>query len=96
MSAYFEKTDTYIARVKSAKKFPHRIFITPAAERRFAHGQTGKEKEERKLFDKNQLIAGLKEIRALFEEADGIWINLQGKDRKESRKPETYRADLCD
>lgn len=45
-----------------------------------------KEKEERKLFDKNQLIAGLKEIRALFEEADGIWINLQGKDRKESRK----------
>ena len=28
--------------------FPHRIFITPAAERRFAHGQTGKENEERK------------------------------------------------
>lgn len=44
---------------------------------------TNKEKEERKLFDKNQLIAGLKEITALFEEADGIWINLQGKDRKE-------------
>lgn len=44
---------------------------------------TNKEKEERKLFDKNQLIAGLKEITALFEEADGLWINLQGKDRKE-------------
>ena len=44
---------------------------------------TNKEKEERKLFDKNQLIAGLKEVTALFEEADGIWINLQGKDRKE-------------
>lgn len=42
---------------------------------------TRKEKEERKLLDKNQLVAGLKEITALFEEADGIWINLQGKDR---------------
>ena len=42
-----------------------------------------KEKEERKLYDKKQLIAGLKEITALFEEADGLWINLQGKDRKE-------------
>ena len=44
---------------------------------------TNKEKKERKLFDKNQLVAGLKEVTALFEEADGIWINLQGKDRKE-------------
>lgn len=44
---------------------------------------TNKEKEERKLFDKNQLVAGLKEVTALFEETDGIWINLQGKDRKE-------------
>lgn len=42
---------------------------------------TKKEKEERKLLDKKQLVAGLKEITALFEEADGIWINLQGKDR---------------
>ena len=41
---------------------------------------TNKEKEERKLFDKNQLVAGLKEVTALFEEADGLWINLQGKD----------------
>ena len=44
---------------------------------------TNKEKEERKIFDKNQLVAGLKEVTALFEEADGIWINLHGKDRKE-------------
>lgn len=44
---------------------------------------TNREKEERKLLDKNLLVAGLKEITALFEEADGIWINLQGKDRKE-------------
>lgn len=44
---------------------------------------TNKEKEERKIYDKGQLVAGLKEITALFEEADGLWINLQGKDRKE-------------
>lgn len=43
---------------------------------------TKKEKEERKLLDKKQLVAGLKEITALFEETDGIWINLQGKDRQ--------------
>ena len=33
---------------------------------------TNKEKEERKLFDKKQLIAGLKEVTALFKEADGL------------------------
>ena len=33
---------------------------------------TAKEKEEVKLLDKGQLIAGLKEVTALFEEADGI------------------------
>ena len=36
---------------------------------------TKKEKEERKMLDKGQLVAGLKEIIALFEEADGLWIN---------------------
>lgn len=41
------------------------------------------EKEERKALSKGQLIAGLKQITALFEEADGLWINLQGRDRKE-------------
>ena len=41
-----------------------------------------REKEERKLMSKGQLVAGLKQITALFEEADGLWINLQGKDRK--------------
>ena len=44
---------------------------------------TKKEKEERKMLNKGQLVAGLKQITALFEEADGLWINLQGKDRKE-------------
>ena len=42
-----------------------------------------KEKEERKLFEKELLIAGTKETLALFEETDGLWINLQGKDRQE-------------
>lgn len=42
-----------------------------------------REKEERKALSKGQLIGGLKQITALFEEADGLWINLQGRDRKE-------------
>ena len=54
---------------------------------------TKKEKEERKLFDKNQLIAGLKEVTALFEEADGIWINLQGKDRTERLEENKKKAE---
>lgn len=54
---------------------------------------TNKEKEERKLFDKKQLIAGLKEITALFEEADGIWINMQGKDRKERLEQNKKKAE---
>ena len=54
---------------------------------------TNKEKEERKLFDKNQLVAGLKEVTALFEEADGIWINLQGKDRKERLEKNKRKAE---
>lgn len=41
-----------------------------------------REKEERKLMSKGQLVSELKQITALFEEADGLWINLQGKDRK--------------
>ena len=54
---------------------------------------TSKEKEERKLFDKRQLVAGLKEITALFEEADGLWINLQGKDRKERLEENKKKAE---
>ncbi len=54
---------------------------------------TNKEKEERKLFDKKQLVAGLKEITALFEEADGIWINLQGKDRQERLEKNKKKAE---
>ena len=54
---------------------------------------TRKEKEERKLFDKKQLIAGLKEVTALFEETDEIWINLQGKDREERLEENKKKAE---
>lgn len=49
-----------------------------------------KENEEIKLDKKDKLVAGTKEIPVLFEEADGLWINLQGKDRKE--QIEKYKA----
>ena len=52
-----------------------------------------KEKEERRLFDKNQLVAGLKEVTALFEEADGLWINLQGEDRAERLEENKKKAE---
>ena len=42
-----------------------------------------KEKEEIELNKKEKLVAGIREIPVLFEEADGLWINLQGKDRDE-------------
>lgn len=54
---------------------------------------TSREKEERKLFDKGKLVAGLKEVTALFEEADGLWINLQGKDRKEKLEENKKKAE---
>ncbi len=49
-----------------------------------------KENEEINLNKKEQLVAGTKEIPVLFEEADGLWINLQGKDRQE--QIEKYKA----
>lgn len=42
---------------------------------------------------KNKLVAGTKEILVLFEEANGLWINLQGKDRKE--QIEKYKS-ICE
>jgi len=41
-----------------------------------------KEQEEYKYNEMGKLKAGTKEIPVLFEEADGLWINLQGKDRQ--------------
>ena len=52
-----------------------------------------KEKDERTLFDRGQLVAGLKEITALFEEADGLWINLQGSDRAERLEENKIKAE---
>ena len=40
-----------------------------------------REKEEIKLLKEEKLVKGTKKLPALFEEADGIWFNLQGKDR---------------
>ena len=54
---------------------------------------TKKEKEERKMLDKGQLVAGLKQITALFEEADGLWINLQGKDRNKRLEENKKKAE---
>lgn len=42
-----------------------------------------KEKELVVLMKKEKLEKGTREVLAIFEEADGLWINLQGKDRKE-------------
>ena len=47
---------------------------------------------EIKLDSKDKLIPGIKEIPVLFEEADGLWINLQGKDREEQRKVENLKV----
>ena len=49
-----------------------------------------KENEEINLNKKDKLVAGTKEIPVLFEEADRLWINLQGKDRQE--QIEKYKA----
>ena len=48
--------------------------------------------KEKSRMTKEQLIAGMKEITALFEEADGIWINLQGKYRKERLEKNKEKA----
>ncbi len=45
-----------------------------------------KENEEIKLLKKGKLVQGTKQVNALFEEADGIWFNLQGKDREEAKE----------
>ncbi len=44
-----------------------------------------KEKKEIKL-NKEGKLEGKKETKVLFEEMDGIWINMQGKDRKSKKK----------
>lgn len=47
------------------------------------------ESDEKELIeaDKNKDIKGSREAPVLFEEADGVWLNLQGKDRKKRSYP---------
>lgn len=51
-----------------------------------------KEKERVKLLKEDKLECGKKEIPALFEEADGLWISLQGKDKKAAIKKYKEKA----
>lgn len=48
-------------------------------------GEKMEEKEEIELYDKEKIAKGTKEIVALFEEADGLWVNLQGKEFKKPK-----------
>ena len=45
-----------------------------------------KEKQLVKLHQQEKLYKGTRKVPALFEEADGIWLNLQGKDRQEQKE----------
>ena len=59
--------------------------------------EVGKKIEDREkrlveLKEKEQLVQGKKEVVALFEEADGIFINLQGKDREKVLKEQDERG----
>ena len=57
---------------------------------------TEKEHEKTISDKKNKLVAGTKEILVLFEEANGLWINLQGKDRKDRKEQiEKYKS-ICE
>jgi len=50
-------------------------------------GSKIEEKEERKiLLNKQGKLNGNREVKALFQEADGIWLNIQGKDRPKGKK----------
>ena len=45
-----------------------------------------KENKEIKLMKDGKLVKGTRETPALFEEADGIWFNLQGIDREKAKE----------
>lgn len=47
------------------------------------------ENDEKELVEtnKHKQIRGAKEVPVLFEEADGVWLNLQGKDREKRHIP---------
>lgn len=45
-----------------------------------------KENKEIKLLKNEKLVKGTKNIEVLFEEADGLWFNLQGADREKAKE----------
>lgn len=50
-------------------------------------GSKIEEKEERKiLLNKKGKLNGKKEVKVLFQEMDGIWLSIQGKDRPKGKK----------
>jgi hypothetical protein len=50
-------------------------------------GSKIKEREERKIYlNKKGSLNGAKEIKVLFQEMDGIWLNIQGKDKPKRGK----------
>lgn len=53
-------------------------------------GEKQKEREEKLIRDyKNQKVSGKREVKVLFEEADGVYLSMQGKSRdKRKRKKE--------
>jgi hypothetical protein len=50
-----------------------------------------KEKDEIKRYKKGQMV-GNKEVKVLFKEMDGIWLNMQGKDRKSKKKKKRIKT----
>ena len=50
-------------------------------------GEKIEEKEKREIqLNKQEKLKGKKETKILFEEMDGLWINMQGKDRTSKKK----------
>lgn len=45
-----------------------------------------KENQEIRLMKQGKLVQGKRQTKALFEEADGLWFNLQGEDRKKAKE----------
>lgn len=56
-------------------------------------GSKIEEKEERKIeLNKNGHLKGTKEVKVLFQEMDGVWLNIQGNDR--SKKGKSKKKEL--
>ncbi len=50
-------------------------------------GSKIEEKEERKIeLNKKGILKGAREVNILFQEMDGVWLSIQGKDKPKRRK----------